>query len=169
MNTEQITIAGTIYTAPSPYVAGHTVTEGEASALNQVLHENGRNNLARKAKDGTLTQADVDAYFATYQFGVRTGGGGARRDPIESKAMDIARDKVRDALKRGGKNLKDFTAAQITQAATQALAGHPEWTELARRQVEEERALNESIDIAGLDFSVPAKAEANGSGEQPQG
>ena len=44
--------------------------------------------LAVKAKDGPLTQADVDAYAASYVFGEHT----ARRrtnDPVEAEALEL--------------------------------------------------------------------------------
>ena len=76
-----ITIAGEQFAIPSPYVAGHVCTEGEAHALNQTLRENARNNLSGKAKEGKLTQADVDAYISSYQFGAN--GGGFTANPVE--------------------------------------------------------------------------------------
>src|SRR6266446_4903096 len=66
---EQITIAAQTFNVPLRYEEGHELSAGEASALNQTYHENIRNNLAKKAKEGTLTQADVDAYASEYQFG----------------------------------------------------------------------------------------------------
>jgi len=93
-----------------PYAAGHVCTEGEANALNQTLAENCRNNLSGKAKDGKLSQADVDAYVASYQFGAK---GGFTANPIESMALTIARKKV---------NKKDLRASEVTAAAHALLA-----------------------------------------------
>jgi hypothetical protein len=56
---QSITILGLRFNVRSPYSAGHFCTNGEARALNQKRLENIRNHLAVKAKDGTLTQADV--------------------------------------------------------------------------------------------------------------
>jgi hypothetical protein len=53
MSMEQITIAGQSFNVPIRYEEGHELTSGEASALNQTYHENIRNNLAKKAKEGT--------------------------------------------------------------------------------------------------------------------
>jgi hypothetical protein len=110
LNLRFITIGGEKYLVPSPYVAGHICTEGEANALNQTLAENARNNLSGKAKDGKLTQADVDAYLASYQFGAK---GGFTANPVESMALAIARKKV---------NKKGLNASEITQAAHTLLA-----------------------------------------------
>ncbi len=92
INIKFITIGGDKYLVPSPYAAGHVCTEGEANALNQVLSENLRNNLSGKAKNGKLTQEDVDAYLASYQFGSK---GGFVSNPVESMALQIARRKVK--------------------------------------------------------------------------
>jgi len=91
LNLRLITIGGEKYLVPSPYSPGHVCTDGEANALNQLLAENCRNNLSGKAKDGKLSQADVDAYVASYQFGAK---GGFTADPIASMALTIARKKV---------------------------------------------------------------------------
>jgi hypothetical protein len=111
-STQAITIAGTRFTVPVRYAEGHVLTAGEANALNQTYLENCRNNLSRKAKDGTLTQKIVDQYAASYQFGQRTGGFGPG-DPVASMALTIARKRVKS---------RDMSAAEITQAAHALLA-----------------------------------------------
>jgi hypothetical protein len=88
--TQSITILGLPFNVQSPYSAGHVCTKGEATALNQKRSESIRNHLAVTAKDGALTQADVDAYAASYVFGERT----VRRrtkDPVEAEALELAR------------------------------------------------------------------------------
>jgi hypothetical protein len=80
--------------------------EGRPQALNQKRLESIRNHLAVKAKDGTLTQADVDAYAASYVFEERT----ARRrtsDPVEAEALGLARRLVR----KEGQSTKENTKA----------------------------------------------------------
>ena len=101
-----ITILGLRFNLQSLYSAGHVCTKGEATALNQKRLESIRNHLAVKAKDGALTQADVDAYAASYVFGERT----ARRrtnDPIEAEALELARRLVR----KKGQSTKENTEA----------------------------------------------------------
>ena len=60
--TPSITILGLRFNVQSPYSAGHVCTKGEARALNQKRLESIRNHLAVMAKNGALTQTDVDAY-----------------------------------------------------------------------------------------------------------
>lgn len=170
MSTETVTIAGKPFELPCPYAEGHTLTAGEASALNQVLHENVRNNMAKKVETGTAGQAEIDAYVQNYQFGVRTGGGGARRDPVQARAIEIAVTKVKAGLKKQGKNLNAYTSAQFTEAGKTALKAHPEWVELARQQVEMEGAIESDIDVSGM---VPAAksetSKVDDAAAQPQG
>lgn len=146
---EQITIAGHVFNVPVRYEEGHELTANEASALNQTYHENLRNNFAKRVedkKDGAerienedvlaSLQADLDKYAEDYEFGVRTGGG-AVRDPVVSKAMQIAKDKVLEAMKKKGIKQKDVEPKAITERAKKAIAEHPEIMELARAQVAE--------------------------------
>ena len=91
--TQSITILGLRYNFQSPYSAGHVCTKGEARALNQKRLESIRNHLAVMAKNGALTQADVDAYAASYVFGERA----TRRRPVEAEALALARRLVRKA------------------------------------------------------------------------
>ena len=82
---QSITILGLRFDVRAPYSAGHVCTKGEARALNQKRLESIRNHLAVMAKNGVLTQADVDAYAASYVFGERT----TRRRPVEAEAIDL--------------------------------------------------------------------------------
>jgi hypothetical protein len=103
--TQSITILGLRFNVQSPYSAGHICTEGEARALNQKRLESVRNKLAVTAKDRALTQADVDAYAASYVFGERT----ARRRPVEAEALALARRLVR---KKGQSTRENTEAAR---------------------------------------------------------
>ena len=107
---QSITILGLRFNVQSPYSAGHFCTKGEASALNQKRLESIRNHLAVKAKDGGLTQADVDACSASYAFGERS----ARRtnDPVEAEALELARRLVRK---------KEQSRKENTEAARELL------------------------------------------------
>lgn len=138
---EQITIAGQAYAVPMKYSEGHELTAGEASALNQTFHENVRNNLAKKAKEGNLTQADVDSYAGAYEFGVRTAGAGATRDPIMSEAVRIAKKQVGDLIKKTGKKVSDYEADAITAAAKALIAKDPAIMDLARQRIAEQQSL----------------------------
>ncbi len=138
---EQITIAAQTFNVPLRYEEGHELSAGEASALNQTYHENIRNNLAKKAKEGVLTQADVDAYASEYQFGVRAAGVGVSRDPVMSEAMRIAKKQIGELLKKNGKKIGDYEVAAINQAAKNLLDKDPAILELAKQRVAEQQSL----------------------------
>jgi hypothetical protein len=109
--TQSITILGLRFNVQSPYSAGHVCTNGEARALNQKRLESIRNKLAVTAKFRALTQADVDAYAASYVFGERA----ARRrtnDPVEAEALELARRLVRK---------KEQSRKENTEAARELL------------------------------------------------
>jgi hypothetical protein len=108
--TQSITILGLQFDVRWPYSAGHVCTRGEARALNQRRLESIRSHLALMAKNGALTQADVDAYAASYVFGERT----TRRRPVEVEALALARRLVR----KNGQSRKENT-----QAARELLQG----------------------------------------------
>lgn len=140
MPSEQITIKGQAYNVPLRYVEGHELTIGEASALNQTFHENIRNNLAKKAEEGSLTQEVVDQYAKDYAFGVRTGGG-ATRDPVMAEAMRIAKTKVTTALKSAGKKISEYETSAINDAAKALIDRDPQIMELARARVAQSQEL----------------------------
>jgi hypothetical protein len=146
---DQITIQGTVFRVPVRYAAGHTLNDGEASALNQTLHENLRNNFAKKVAEGQeaglpqeTLQAQLDDYANDYAFGVRTGGGGFRGDPVMTLAMNMARDLVRNQIKVKNLDQDEWPAARISQAAKALLDSQGEdgkMIALARKQVEAEK------------------------------
>jgi hypothetical protein len=149
---DQITIQGQTFKVPLRYAAGHALTEGEASALNQTYHENLRNNFANKVRDGveaglsTATlQQQLDDYAQEYQFGQRVGGGGGfRGDPVMTLAMNIARDMVRTAIKAKQLDADEWPASRVSQAAKALLDSQGEDGKIvsaARKQVETERAV----------------------------
>lgn len=163
---DQITIQGESFRVPIRYHAGHTLNEGEASALNQTLHENLRNNFAKRVSDGKeagvpkeTLQQQLDDYAADYQFGVRTGGGGFRGDPVMTLAMNAARELVRQAIKLKNLDADEWPASRISQAAKALLDQQGENGKIiqtARRTVEAEReaakeamqSVNELLDAA---------------------
>jgi len=128
---EQITIQQTPFRVPMRYKAGDTLTDNEAAALNQTLHENLRNIWAPKVKSGLANgetpetlQAKFDAYAADYQFGRRraprgTGGIlGVTIDPVPALALTMARTIIGKAVKE--KNL-GWPTSKISEAAKQLL------------------------------------------------
>jgi hypothetical protein len=171
---DQITIQGQTFRVPIRYAAGHTLTEGEASALNQTLHENLRNNFARKVAEGSeagipqeTLQQQLDDYANDYQFGVRTGGGGFRGDPVMTMAMNIAREMVRGAVKAKNLSADDWPPSRISQAAKALIESQGDDGKIiqtARKQIEAEReaakealtAVHELLDSATQAQSSPA-------------
>jgi hypothetical protein len=116
--TQEITIQRQTFIIPHRYVAGPiTLTEGEAHALQQTYAENIRNNFAARMRAAAeqdppvqLTQADLDAYVAEYEFGVR--GSGVARDPVESAERSLAQAAVKATLVSKGKSWKALTEEQ---------------------------------------------------------
>lgn len=146
---DQITIQGQTFRVPIRYAAGHQLNEGEASALNQTYHENLRNNFASKVRDGTeagvpieTLQQQLDDYANDYQFGVRTGGGGFRGDPVQTLAMNIARELIRTAIRTKGYDVDEWPASRVSQSARDLLTSQGDNGKIittARKQVEAER------------------------------
>lgn len=164
---QTVTISGKPYQVAPRYTEGHTLTANEASALNQTYFENIRNNFAGKAKEGA-TQEDLDAYASGYQFGVRTGGGGGSRDPVESEAMNLAREHVKKTITKAGKKLSDYTAKAISEAAGKLVEQNPSFREAAKKRVEEMRSI--ASDSVGEDImAVLANAQADANTDTPQG
>jgi len=165
MQTDQITISGHVFNVPLRYTEGHELSAGEASALNQTLHENIRNNLAKQAKDGTLTQEAVDKYSAEYQFGVRSGG--TTRDPVQAEAIRIAKQKITAAMKQAGKKVSDVDSSALNEAAKALVQRDPQIVQLAQERVSQAQALATG-DLADLIASIPAKAEDASPAPAPQ-
>jgi hypothetical protein len=92
------------FTIPKRYAEGHPLTEGEAKALNQLMMENIRNNVApwvrsaeAQAPGQVLSleshealQVRIETYAIAYQFSVRT-----RSRPVS--AIDAAIDELAGA------------------------------------------------------------------------
>lgn len=150
--SDRITIAGRVFTVPSPFAEGQVLTANQASALNQTFHENVRNNTAKRIKDldADEAQAIVTEYADGYEFGVRSGGG-FRGDAVMTEAMSIAREAVRKGLQKAGYALsgeKKVPATKISELAKQALDKHPEWLEEAKARVERAKALTADLELS---------------------
>lgn len=155
-----ITIAGLQFQYPRPYSAGHELTEGEASALNQVFGENLRNNFATKIRGmiedhkkanqipeeeelsaGVLDKDTLDNefadYAAKYEFGVRSGPSGPRApaDPVGKEAYRLAWTKVKAALVKKGYEVSKIAKEQKDALIKQALEKYPSIREEAERYV----------------------------------
>ena len=162
VETTEITIQQLLFTVPKPFAEGHTLTANEANVLNQTLHENLRNNYAsavKKAKeeangadpDMAELQTGLDAYIKEYEFGVRrSGGGGVSIDPIDRKALALAKDQVKRAIKAKGLKVTEVGNERITELAEGLLEKNPSIREQAKTIIELERqaATDEVADAA---------------------
>lgn len=173
---EQVTIAGVVFTLNAPYDEGHECTPGEASQLNQVRHENIRNNFAKRvakaveeAGSATLVnveaiQTELDQYDAGYSMGIRSRGTGVSRttDPVLREARSIAKDALANALRAKGRKISDLAPELLKTKIDEILSRHPEFTEKARERVAEKQALAASTldeDIGDVP-EAPAVPEA---------
>ncbi len=168
--TRQRSIGEFLLTIPQPYAAGHTVTDGEASALNQIIAENVSNNLRKKLADGVTTgegdaatttpydadsaQALVNAYLADYEMGVRRVGEGTSRvvDPIERAARKLAKDKAKELVIGKGLKVKDVNIDEI--AETIYTSNIEALTAVAKKLVaaQDKAKAGAELDTSGLTF-----------------
>jgi len=159
---KEATIAGVNVEIPQPVAEGQTLTAGMAAALNQLLVENVRNNLAGRAKpkkdaDGNevpgvaITQALVDEYVAGYEFGVsRRGSGGGRPavDPVRKEALALAIAAVKQAVVNKGLKVADYGMDNIRAKAEELVENRPTYTEQARKIIaQREKTVSDAIEI----------------------
>ena len=135
-----VTIDGLDFTVPQPFGEGHVCTANEASALNQLLVENTRNNFAQKIKrakeksEEIPEQADLDAYVAGYEFGVRSV---VSSDPVQVEARDIVLPHVKASIQKAGGKISDFSNKDLMQKCDEIIARNPQVLEQARKLVAE--------------------------------
>ena len=164
---EEYTIAGKTFSIAQPYAAGHTLSKNEANALNQTYAENIRNNFAKTVKaaveadtfDDAAMQTALDEYMGKYEFGTRVASGPRTSgDPVKARAIDLARELVKAAIRKAGGNLKDYSGSEITDRAKKAVEANPKIVDMARTQIEQEAALG---DLGGvLDSAAPTVEKA---------
>jgi len=174
MNTEQVTVVGHVFTMPNPFEEGHVLTEGEAGQLNQVYHENIRNNIAKKVKDaitaGSFTveafQAQIDKMCEEYEFGKRRAGGPrAPSDPVAKEALRLAIDAISNKLRADGKKPSDFS--NIKELAATLVSKNPAFTEKAKEIVAERQAMADAALGDLMSGLVEKPAEAPKPAETP--
>lgn len=115
-----ITIHGYTFTVPSPYEIGHKCTAAEAQALNSKLHENLARNFRKRVREDQANgggvsdlQAELDSYASSYSLN--------GTDPIESEAFVISLQIVKARLKAQGRNITDFSRADLNREAEKLL------------------------------------------------
>jgi len=172
MQMSEITIAAKQFTVRNPYDEGHALTAGEASAMNQLRHENVRNNCAKLVKDWKGTEEDlllkVDEYDAAYTFAVRAEGGArAPSDPVTTEARAIARDAIKQQAEKQG--LK-YDGKQINAAIEILLSNEttaPAFRAAAEQRIAERKKAAEGL-LGGLDLAaISAQAAANAAAAAP--
>lgn len=155
---KDIKIDGIVITLPLCYEEGHVCSSNEAHALAQTAHENIRNNLATRFKKMRESveggpppeeyQREAEAYAAAYEFGVRAT---ASSDPVKAEAMRLATDRIKNAIRKKGHKLVDFSAEAIRKLAANAITQHPVIMEMARERVAQLTAIGEKeLDLEGV-------------------
>ena len=141
------------FPCPEPFTEGHVCKPNEASALNQLLAENSRNNFSSEvnkvrdlwekdeAGDPILPEdlselfASYSAHVLAYEFGVRTGGG-RTGDPVKTLARQICRQKLLKRLKAQGTKASDVSKDAMNALIDKALERNPHLMDLAKQQIE---------------------------------
>lgn len=104
-----------------PFVAGHTLSEIEASVLNQTYRENVRNGSKKKVvecgNDSTKAQKVILEFEETYEFGLRRSSATSPYDKALKKAAEVA---VKSALNNKGISLDDYGKDKFATAVANA-------------------------------------------------
>lgn len=151
MPTTTITIQDLPFTVPVPYAEGHVITAGEAAALNQVYHENIRNNFAKQVKsngglDQAGLQARLDAYTSTYVLKGRPGGLSAAT-PLQREAQKIAKAQVDTALAAKGLKKDQLREGRYDELIAEVSGRDAVLAEAKRRLDSLQNAAQVSLDL----------------------
>ena len=148
-----ITIQGVVVNVPDRYNTGHTCSDGEAQALQQVFAENVRNNTAKQIKEkveaagGTPVpdkvqdeiQKIVDEYANGYEFYVRTQ---RTADPIEALARRTAWEIIKDTLRKDPTiKISELSADDRNARVEKLLEANPKIRAFAEKQIKEQSKL----------------------------
>lgn len=158
-----VTISGVVFEVPERYAAGHTLTEGEASALNQTHRENVRNNLAKYVKEFEGDEADLRAEVASkfegYVFGVRAAGTPRVVDPVQRIAIDLARTRIKNHLAKNGRKVKDVEKESYEAEVARIAALETTLAEARKLHKAQQKALEADTEIGELTLA-PAESAA---------
>ncbi len=160
MPTKIITIKGETFEVSQPYTAGHSLTDAEARALNQMRLENIRNNMAKaveKARaEGNVENARVAVadYDREYSFSMPGQTTARVVDPVEREARSIAKDAIKAKLanEEPPRKLKDVDPDKL-EAAIAQVAASAETMKLARKNVRDKQSVGESL-LSGVDLTA---------------
>lgn len=152
MQTQTVTIQGSQFTIPAPFMAGHVVNDNQAAALNQLFAENIRNNFASKMKSAKEKgepipgQTELDRYAASYEFGVRATPA-AKLSPVEREARAIAAAEVDRLLKAQSIAKKSLPEGKYDELIDRLLAKYPAIMEQAEKIVAARTSVIEDSEI----------------------
>jgi hypothetical protein len=152
--TMQMSIEGLVFEVAAPYAEGHTVTEAEAKALNQMRKENIGNNVRKAIKDlkgdaeeFTAEQAEqataiVAEKDANYEFTLSSARG-TSKDPLEVMATRLAREAVNTEIQRQGQTVKAYKEANADKydELVASVSENPQIIELAKQRIAQRDAL----------------------------
>lgn len=177
--TKVVKIAGHDFTLPEPFTADHLAGASElgnpeilAGVMNQTFHENIRNNFANKVKaaikadeapedgaesvpfDLAALQTELDKYVAEYEFGVRRSGGSSGKtfaDPVEQEMYNMAREKVKEALRKKNITLKTIENEKLEELISGVMG---KYADALRVNAEKVVAMRNEIASNDIDVSV---------------
>lgn len=160
------------------FAEGHTLNAAEASALNQLVQENSRNNLYQRWKkedtEGTgkgaeARLAEAIAYQNAYEFGGRKAGRttAVAHDPVRAEAMNIMIRAIKDQMAAKNMQIKGKAEAIKKQAEVLLASEKPvalaTWAK-AREYVAQLQAIG--ADELG-DLEILADAPVSTEGDAP--
>ena len=153
-NATTMSVAEHSFELPDLYAEGHTITAVEANALNQLRRENIRNNLrarVKSAKESDTSDADINKmiedYASSYEFNMASGRSSRPVDPVERKALSIARTLVVAKLKEQGRQVKGLNDEQkeAFNAKIAEVAQMEQVVAEAKKQVNAEKKANDAL------------------------
>ena len=140
----------------------HVYREALVQGL-KVLLNRGQTKITKAAypEAEALKAAAMEAAEATlqnmYDGKIRIMGGAAKSDKVPREVMTearrIARNLVKEELKRSGVKVSYVESSEITKAANALLAADPDIIEQAKDEVEKRAAKKVKIDIASIPIS----------------
>lgn len=139
----EVTIQGLTFTYEPRYSAGHTLDEGEAKALNQVMKENLRNNFAQKVsafQEGAVSEEIIQASFAEYVEKYRFSDRQTVERPtnkVEQIHSKLIREMAEAVCRRNKTTFKDLSEARQEALLETIRASKPELLEEAKRRFEQ--------------------------------
>lgn len=160
----QIGVGELTFPVTSRFAAGHTITDAEASALNQLVRENLRNTFrpvvakatAKAKEEGrSLSPEEIETLATAFSERERSYSFASARgprtptDPVGREAHKIAKGIVLGALARQKVDVKTLPEGKLEELITGAIAKYPKITEEARNRVEAAKAFAEGILIGG--------------------